>query len=273
MNPSWVSYPFSLLKKRPLSISITTPFCPRTSMINCSNSPPRACSGILQHWLTCSLYCKQTDSLSSMQKMDQDDKSQAMTSWTSLLRRNSTKFNFKQFIEKFYHLVVSMLSGRPKMRVNEEVPIILHLSNLTKTRDWYLYQNHKEIRVYGCELVPYKLPTYFPVTIFSLEFIRQMINSDVIHFLSLKKKQPMRIKGKIGPFIYNSRAAGEEAYKLLNEMKFSTSFTWHYDPCGIIVEMRSKNKISSHAHTLKPEIEKYVNQTEWEVSTLEDTEQ
>jgi hypothetical protein len=30
-----------------------------------------------------------------MQKMDQDDKPQFVTSWTSLLRRNSTEFNFK----------------------------------------------------------------------------------------------------------------------------------------------------------------------------------
>jgi hypothetical protein len=34
-----------------------------------------------------------------MQKMDQDDKPQPVTSWTLLLRRNSTEFNFKQFIE------------------------------------------------------------------------------------------------------------------------------------------------------------------------------
>jgi hypothetical protein len=56
-------------------------------------------------------------------------------------------------------------------------------------------------------------------------------------------------------------------------MNFSTSFIWHYDPHGIIVEMRLKNKISPYAHTLKPEIEKFMNQTEWEVNTLEDTEQ
>jgi hypothetical protein len=166
-----------------------------------------------------------------------------------------------------------MLSGRPKTRVNEEVQRILHLSDLTKTGDWYLYQNHTEIRVYGCELAPYKLPTYLPVRIFALEFIRQMINSNDIHFVSLKKKQQMRIKGQIRPFICNSRVVGEETDKLFKEMKFSTSFTWHYDPCGIIAEMRSKNKISLYAHTLKPEIEKYVNEKEWEVNNLEDIEQ
>ena len=80
-----------------------------------------------------------------MQKMDKDRKPQAVTLWTSLLRRNSTEFSFKQFIELFYHPVVSMLSGRPKSRINEEIQRVLHLLDLAKTGDWFLYQNHIEI--------------------------------------------------------------------------------------------------------------------------------
>jgi hypothetical protein len=37
------------------------------------------------------------------------------------------------------------------------------------------------------------------------------MNSDDIHFVSLKKKQQLSIKGQIGSFICNSRGAGEEA--------------------------------------------------------------
>jgi hypothetical protein len=88
-----------------------------------------------------------------------------------------------------------------------------------------LYQNHSEIRVYGCELAPYKLPRYIPARIFALEYIRQIMNSDDIHFVSLKKKQQLRIKGHIGSFICNNRGAGDEADKMLREMKFLTSFT------------------------------------------------
>jgi hypothetical protein len=84
--------------------------------------------------------------------------------------------------------------------------------------------------VYGCELAPYKFPKYLPVRIFSLEYIRQMINLDDIHFVSLKKKQQLIIKGKIGSFICNSQGTGEEANRLLKEMKFFVSFIWHYDP-------------------------------------------
>jgi hypothetical protein len=99
---------------------------------------------------------------------------------------------------------------RPEPRINEEIQRILHLLDLAKTGDWYLYQDHIEIIVYGCELSPYKLPKYLLVMIFSLEYIRQMINSDDIHFVSLKKKQQLRIKGKIGCFICNSRSTGRK---------------------------------------------------------------
>jgi hypothetical protein len=166
-----------------------------------------------------------------------------------------------------------MLSGQPEPRINEEIQRILHLSDMANTGDWNLYQNHTEIRVYACELAPYKLPKYLPMRIFSLEYIRQMIKSDDIHFVSLKKKQQLRIKGKIGSFIYNSRGIGEESDRMLKEMKFFASFIWHYDSCGIISEMRIKNKNVPYVHTLKTEIEKFVNQTEWESNTLVKIEQ
>jgi hypothetical protein len=125
----------------------------------------------------------------SMQKMDVDGRPQPVTAWTSLLKHNSTEYSFKVFIDLFYHPVVSMLSGRPEPWINDEVQRILHLSDNAKTGDWFLYQNHTKIRVFGCELAPYKLPKYVPVRIFALEYIRQIMNSDEIHFVSLKKKQ------------------------------------------------------------------------------------
>jgi hypothetical protein len=68
MNPSWVSYPFSLLKKKPSSISTTTVFWLRTCMCSCSSSPHRACSSVHQYWLTCSCSFKQINSRSSCRK-------------------------------------------------------------------------------------------------------------------------------------------------------------------------------------------------------------
>jgi hypothetical protein len=209
----------------------------------------------------------------SMQKMDADGKPQPVTAWTSLLKYNSVEYDFTAFIDRFYHPVVSMLRGMPEPRINDEVQRILHLSDNVQTGDWYLCQNHTEIRIFGCELAPYKLPRYVPVRVFALEYIRQIMNSDDIHFVSLKKKQQLRIKGQIGPFICNSRGAGEEADRILKGMNFSTSFIWRYDPHGIISDMRVKNKNTPYTHEPKPDIEKFANQAVWLPDTLLDLEQ
>jgi hypothetical protein len=60
---------------------------------------------------------------------------------------------------------------------------------------------------------------------------------------------------------------------MLREMKFSMSFPWNYDPCGIISEMRVKNKNIPFVHEARPEVEKFTNQTEWEPNTLVEVEQ
>ena len=83
-----------------------------------------------------------------------------------------------------------------------------------------------------------------------------------------KKKSQFRIKSKIGPFICNSRVAGEQANKGLKEMKLTHNFTWSYDPLGIISKKRVENKSTPYIHTHRPEIEQFMNQIEWTPNTL-----
>lgn len=82
----------------------------------------------------------------------------------------------------FVHLALSVLRRRILARVNEEIRKVLHLSDQVQAGDWYLYQNYTELRVSGCELSPYKLPKFLPMRIFDLEYIRNMLNMDEIHF-------------------------------------------------------------------------------------------
>jgi hypothetical protein len=58
--------------------------------------------------------------------------------------------------------------------------------------------------------------------------------------VSFKKKHQLRIKSQIGSFIWNKRAAGEEAKNILKEMNFGLCFPWNYDPFGIIAETELK---------------------------------
>ena len=86
-----------------------------------------------------------------------------------------------------------------------------------------------------------------------------MINENEVHFVLAKKKYQFRIKTQIGPFICNTRVAGEEADKRLKEMKFTHSFTWSYDPLGIISKKRVENKSTPYIHTHRPDIEQFMN--------------
>lgn len=170
----------------------------------------------------------------SLRKMNDEGEPQSVIFWTTLVMKDQKYFSYKTFVEIFVHLAMSLLSGTAEPRISEDIKMIMQLSDQARTSDWYLYQNYTEIRVYGCELAPYKLPKFLPMRIFALEYIRQMISADEMHFVAAKKKSQFKIKSQIGPFICNSRASGEEADKRLREMNFTHSFTWSYDPWGNI---------------------------------------
>ena len=108
---------------------------------------------------------------------------------------------------------MNMLTNGPQPRISQEIKMVLQLAKNNKVGDWYLYQNHTEIIVYGCQLAPYKLPKYIPMRIFSLEYFRQIINSDEVNFLAVKKKTQFKMKNQFGPFICNNKEAGPEINK------------------------------------------------------------
>lgn len=62
--------------------------------------------------------------------------------------------------------------------------------------------------------------------------------------MATKKKSQFKLKAQVGPFIFNTRVEGEKANKLLKEMKFALSFTWSYDPLGIISKLRVEKKFT-----------------------------
>ena len=69
----------------------------------------------------------------------------------------------------------------------------------------------------------------------------------------------------------NNRESDKEIDKRLLELKFQKSFPWNYDPQGLLISIRVKNKLPPFIHEPKPDIEKFSNQTEWVENTLIDT--
>ena len=56
-------------------------------------------------------------------------------------------------------------------------------------------------------------------------------------------------------------------------MQFNLSFTWSYDPLGIISRLRVETKSTPYFYTHRREIEKYKNQPEWVENTLQEADE
>jgi len=81
--------------------------------------------------------------------------------------------------------------------------------------------------------------------LFSLEYYKQIINSDEVHFVKAKKKAQLRIKDQLGPFVCNSREARKEAEEILQRLKLKQSFIWRYDPFDFICNRRQVKQVVS----------------------------
>lgn len=104
----------------------------------------------------------------SIQKLDTKGKESSFIYWTPLVHNFYTKFTYTYFIYSFVYPFMNMLTSNTQPRISLEIKRILQLAKNNKVGDWYLYQNHTNIRIYGCELAPYKFPKYLSMMIFSL---------------------------------------------------------------------------------------------------------
>lgn len=106
--------------------------------------------------------------------------------------------------------------------------------------------------------------------LFALEYYRQMIKSDLIHFTKSKKKAQLRIKDHLGPVVCNTKEAGKAAEQILEDhLKLNKSFSWiPYDPHSFICGRRIKNRLSPYFHHRIPKIEKFAKMDEWREGTL-----
>lgn len=56
-------------------------------------------------------------------------------------------------------------------------------------------------------------------------------------------------------------------------MNFPLSFTWSYDPFGVISKLRVEQKANPYVHTQREEVEKYMNQYACVLNTLQEAEE
>lgn len=94
------------------------------------------------------------------------------------------------------------------------------------------------LRVYGSELKPYKLPFFLTPRVFAIEYIRQRLNSDHIHFTSRNQKTSLMLPVEVFSFILKTRATFNIVEKMMKDFHFEEDKFWQYDPCRLISNMR-----------------------------------
>ena len=81
------------------------------------------------------------------------------------------------------------------------------------------------IRVYGYEHQPYRLPSFLTPRVFSLEVLRQRLQSDELHFSSKKHNSNFKDLITVGPFTVNNRATIELIDDMMACFGFSQDFS------------------------------------------------
>lgn len=209
----------------------------------------------------------------SIKRMDAQGNPRSVVYWSSVFYiRPESPYTYCEFMDLFIHPAMAMLMSSPPPRLTDDMQRILQLSKAYNIGDWCFYQNHTIIRIYGCDLPPFKLPKYVPMRLFALEYFRKFGRVDVLHFSGKGKKAQLKVKSQLGHFIYNEREQGwREAERMLEALGLQTSFIWvPYDPNHFISMRRLKYKLSAYDHHSIPHIEKYANQDKWRRGTLEE---
>jgi len=214
----------------------------------------------------------QTDSFQcSIRKLDSKGERRSVIFWSSVFHQvQDSPYSYCEFVDQFVYPVICLLKRTPPARLSKDMQKILQLSRSYKIGDWYLYQNHSVIRIYGCELCPYRLPRYVPMRLFALEYYRQLINSDLTHFHSTKKKANLKFRDNLGPFTMNKKDGWQEADQILGQqLRLKKSFWWvPYDPEGFISARRVKFRLHPYKHAPLSLVQPFANQDEWVPGTI-----
>jgi len=98
-----------------------------------------------------------------IKKLDSQGERRSVIFWTSVYHRvDRSPYSYCEFIDQFVYPVSCLLMNSPPPRISCDMQKVLQLSKNYKIRDWYLYEDHTVIRIYGCELCPFRLPKYVP---------------------------------------------------------------------------------------------------------------
>jgi hypothetical protein len=165
---------------------------------------------------------------------------------------------FEFFIDKFMYLAHTTFHVEHPPIIHLECKMLLHLSLNIKVGDWYMYQNYTILKIYRLEVEPYLLLVYLTPQIFSLEYIKQKINSIHLYFSSKHQKTFFTLTTSL-LFYDKNKSVLTNVGKILSSYKVDVGKMLHYDPHHVISKLMSANKYAPYMNHDNLELERLAN--------------
>ena len=80
--------------------------------------------------------------------------------------------------------------------------------------------------MYGSKFKPFKFPSFLTMRVFPLEFIRQSLNVDDIHFIPRRKMTNFKPKREVPPFIVVNRSTLQVVESMLWGLGLEQGESW-----------------------------------------------
>ena len=135
-----------------------------------------------------------------------------------IIKENNSERVFN-FINRVMDRTYYILFGSLPPNIYSGLKKALQLIPNTRIGDWYLFENHKNLRIYGFKEEPYLIETFFNPRIYALEFVIQSFSIDYYYFSKYNKPITFKFPYKIGPFIAKTRASKTIVEELFEETK------------------------------------------------------
>ena len=135
--------------------------------------------------------------------MDVNKHRQSVIFWIDIIKREQNEVGLFDFASQYMPIAYKILNGVHPPCFLPKAQEFLHLGASCKFGDWFVFEEYYEIILYGGNVEPYRLPNFVPMRLFALEFIRQSLNVDHVHFFPMKKGHMYKLPMSVGLFIVN----------------------------------------------------------------------
>ena len=120
-------------------------------------------------------------------------------------KEGKTSATWFKYVVEIMYVAYSVLLGRELERMSTDIKPYLQLGEVVKRGDWYLGLNYIGIRLYGIETTPYKMSKLLTPRLFMLEYLRQMVEVDDLHFIKSRKKGRIVFPISMGGYVLNDK--------------------------------------------------------------------